>query len=97
MVSYTEREDTDYDRFVKKKLGESPVLRHLFARLSTEVIVQTTMIKIRGILRSIDISYRILEIDGIEPIRKTFFVKFDWIVYIETEHSKKITGNEPFV
>jgi hypothetical protein len=97
MVAYTEREDTDYDRFVKKKLGESPLIRHLFARLNTEVIVQTTQIKVRGILRTIDISYRWLEIDAVEPMKKTFFLKWDWIVYVESEHSKKITGDEPFV
>ena len=81
-----------YDEFVREKLAQHVTLRHLFARLNTEVIVQTVSEKIRGILRSLDLSYRIAEIDAIEPIRKTFFVRFDYIVYIETEHSEKITG-----
>jgi hypothetical protein len=79
-----------YDEFIKKKLGESPFIRHLFARLNTEVTIQTTDIKIRGILKTIDISYRWFEVDAVEPIKKTFFLKWDFIVYVESEHSQQV-------
>lgn len=74
----------DYDEFVKEKLEKSPLIRHIFARLGKEVTVETTTVKIRGILKTIDISYRWFEVEDMSD-RKTYFIKWDNIIYLKSE------------
>jgi len=73
----------EYEEFLQQKLKESPLIRHMFSRLNTEIIITTTTQKMRGVLRSIDISYRWFELEDSQADR-TFFVKWDTIVSLET-------------
>jgi len=73
----------EYDEFVKKKLEKSPLIRHLFSRIGKEVTVETTSVKIRGILKTIDISYRFFEVEDRQQ-EKTYFIKWDHIVYLKS-------------
>ncbi len=74
----------DYEDFLKKKLEKSPFIRHLFARIGKEVVIETTTIKVRGILKTIDISYRWFEIEN-KRNKKTYFFKWDYIIYLRSE------------
>jgi len=75
----------EYDEFVKKKLEKSPFIRHLFARIGKEVTIETTTKKVRGILKSIDISYRWFEVEEQQVDGKTYFIKWDHIIYLSSE------------
>jgi hypothetical protein len=78
-----EEKEKTYEEFVREKLTHQVVIRHLFSRLGKEVKIETTGTTVKGILKAIDLSYRFLEVEDLQ-MRKTFFVKFDYIVSIET-------------
>jgi small nuclear ribonucleoprotein (snRNP)-like protein len=76
---------SSYDEFLREKLSQHVLLRHLFARLGKEVEVATsTGEHIRGELRTIDLSYRFFEVID-HSINKAFFIKFDFVVYLKSE------------
>jgi len=74
-----------YDDYVKETLEQNHLFRHLFARLNQGVIVNADGEHIRGILKTIDLRNNYIEIDAIEPAKKTFFVNMRKCIYIETE------------
>ena len=76
-----------YDKFVKDTLEENYLMRHLFARLNSEVAVQIDEgIKIIGILKTIDISNFYIEVEATIPNVKTYFINWRKISYIQTEN-----------
>lgn len=75
-----------YDEYVKQTLAQNHLFRHLFARPNQEVIIETGDAHIRGILKTIDLSNNFLEIEAVEPVRKTFFVNLRKCIYVETEN-----------
>lgn len=76
-----------YDDYVKKKLEESPTIRHLFSRIGKEIVIQTNKLKVRGILKSIDISYRIFEVLD-KRTNKVYFIKWRWVDYLKSDEVK---------
>ena len=79
----------EYEEFLQQKLKDSPLIRHMFSRLNTEVIIATTTQKMQGMLRSIDISYRWFELEDHQADR-TFFIKWDTIQYMESLSTDRI-------
>jgi len=81
----------EYEKILSKTLEKQPLVRHLWSRLGTEVMVETVSLKIRGILRSIDIAWKWIEVDS-PSLGKTFFVNLRHVVAIRTVGTDKIVG-----
>jgi hypothetical protein len=73
-----------YEEFVRAKLSQHVTIRHLFNKLNQQVIVCTTTGEhIKGILKTLDLSYRILEVFDPE-LKRVFFIKLEYVIYVET-------------
>jgi len=76
-----------YEMLVKDTLKDNHLMRHLFARLNTEVSVQVDEgIKVTGILKTIDLSSHYIEVEAKIPQEKTYFINWRKIAWIETEN-----------
>lgn len=78
------RNEFDYSNFIREKMEKHPLLRHMWSRLNKEVIIETTTIKVRGLLKTIDLSYRWFEVEDMQN-KRTYFIKWDNIIYLESE------------
>jgi hypothetical protein len=68
-------------------LSESPVMRHLQARLNTRVkITCKDDLKVEGILSAVDYPRMWLEVQG---FRKSYFVNMHKIAVIEAVHTEE--------
>jgi hypothetical protein len=88
-----EKKEKTYQEFLTEKLAQHITLRHLFNKINQKVIVCTTNGEhIKGILKTIDLSYRILEL--IDPeLNRVFFIKTEYIIYIETPQNLPLNQN----
>ena len=69
-----------YNEILSQHLNSSPLLRHLFSRIGTEVTIQIEGRKIRGIFKSIDILLKTIEVSTKDavyylPIRNIKWMK----------------------
>jgi len=74
---------------IEDALSKQPLIRHLWSRIGSEVKVVTVAGKIRGILRSIDLAWKWIEIDS-PSNGKTFFVNSRHIVMLETIGTEEV-------
>jgi len=81
----------EYEKLLSKTLEKQPLVRHLWSRLGTEVTVETITIKVRGILRSIDLVWKWIEVDN-PSLGKTFFINLKHVVAIRSVGTEKIVG-----
>ena len=79
----------DYGRLIDDALSKQPLIRHLWSRIGTEITVVTVTGRLKGILRSIDLAWKWIEVDS--PARgKTFFINSRHIVMLETAGTEDV-------
>ena len=74
-----------YSDILKDNLANSPLIRHIFNRLNKPITVETTDIRIMGILRSIDVVQKFIEVEAFSPSENTYFVNLRHIIWIKAE------------
>ncbi len=74
---------------VREEMGKRPLVKHLFARMNEEITVETRKKPIMGVLRSIDLELKFIEVNN-KKERKTFFINLINIIDIEAPGSEEI-------
>lgn len=75
------------EEYTKQKMKHNPLIRDLFNKLNTQVTVQTTNGKYRGLLKRIDVSDGRLEI---KDEKGTHFLNWHYIISLDTKNMEDL-------
>ena len=80
----------DYERELIRQLEKDRYLRHLFNKIGKEVIVEVSSgAHIKGILKTIEFIRGIINLEVEDPqFRRSYFINWRNVVYVETEAIK---------